>query len=141
MQAMMGSRPDVLPAAALQLAHRPRVGTGRLYGGPLRQATSDASYGLGWRSFTYGGRRLEGHSGAVEGYRATMIFDPATRTGVVALWNSDWGFSFRIPFAAIDSYYQREDARWLDLGERSEEHTYELQSLMRISYVVLCLKK
>ncbi len=117
MQAMMGSRPDVLPASALQLAHRPRVGTGRLYGGPLRQATSDASYGLGWRSFTYGGRRLEGHSGAVEGYRATMIFEPATRTGVVALWNSDWGFPFRIPFAAIDSYHQREDARWLDLGE------------------------
>src|SRR3546814_20489011 len=117
MQAMMGSRPDVLPAAALQLAHRPRVGTGRLYGGPLRQATSDASYGLGWRSFTYGGRRLEGHSGAVEGYRATMIFEPATRTGVVALWNSDWGFPFRIPFAAIDSYHQRDDARWLDLGE------------------------
>src|SRR3546814_4599711 len=24
---------------------------------------------------------------------------------------------------------------------RSEEHTYELQSLMRISYTVLCLKK
>ena len=117
MQAMMGSRPDVLPAQALQLAHRPRVGTGRLYGGALRQATSEASYGLGWRSFTYGGRRLEGHSGAVEGYRATMIFDPATRTGVVALWNSDWGFPFRIPFAAIDSYHQREDARWLDLGE------------------------
>lgn len=117
MQAMMGSRPDVLPAPALQLAHRPRVGTGRLYGGALRQATSDASYGLGWRSFTYGGRRLEGHSGAIEGYRATMIFEPATRTGVVALWNSDWGFPFRIPFAAIDSYHKSADARWLDLSE------------------------
>src|SRR3546814_4684240 len=27
------------------------------------------------------------------------------------------------------------------LGPRSEEHTSELQSLMRISYVVFCLKK
>src|SRR3546814_9224319 len=27
------------------------------------------------------------------------------------------------------------------LGTRSEEHTYELQSLMRISYAVFCLKK
>src|SRR3546814_5914822 len=27
------------------------------------------------------------------------------------------------------------------LGGRSEEHTYELQSLMRISYDVFCLKK
>src|SRR3546814_1288510 len=28
-----------------------------------------------------------------------------------------------------------------DAGERSEEHTSELQSLMRISYAVFCLKK
>src|SRR3546814_8195248 len=28
-----------------------------------------------------------------------------------------------------------------DLKERSEEHTSELQSLMRISYAVFCLKK
>ena len=117
MRAMMGARPDVLPQAVLQIAHGPRVATGRLYGGPLRQATSEASYGLGWRSFTYQGHRLEGHSGAVEGYRATMIFEPATRTGVVALWNSDWGFPFRIPFAAIDSYHRRPGTNWLDLSE------------------------
>lgn len=117
MQAMMGDRPDVLPQPVLQLAHRPRVGTARLYGGTLRQATGDASYGLGWRSFTYGGHRLAGHSGAVAGYRATMIFEPATRTGVVAMWNSDWGFPFRIPFTVIDSYHQRGDAGWLDLSE------------------------
>src|SRR3546814_21075238 len=29
----------------------------------------------------------------------------------------------------------------LTAGERSEEHTSELQSLMRISYAVFCLKK
>src|SRR3546814_1576066 len=28
-----------------------------------------------------------------------------------------------------------------EFGERSEEHTSELQSLMRISYAVFCLKK
>src|SRR3546814_3199731 len=31
--------------------------------------------------------------------------------------------------------------RTVDVGERSEEHTSELQSLMRISYAVFCLKK
>src|SRR3546814_3894905 len=108
MQAMMGERPEVLPKAVLQIAHHSRVSTARPYGGALRQATSDAGYGLGWRSFTYDGLRLEGHSGAVSGYRSTLMFEPATRTGIVALWNSDWG--------------------------RSEEHTSELQSLMRISY-------
>src|SRR3546814_9182509 len=29
----------------------------------------------------------------------------------------------------------------IDAGRRSEEHTSELQSLMRISYAVFCLKK
>lgn len=122
MQAMMGQRPDVLPERALQIAHRPRVKTARVYGGALRQANKDAGYGLGWRSFTYDGHRLEGHSGAVSGYRSTMIFDPATRTGVVALWNSDWGRPFRIPFAVIDSYYKRKDSPWLDLGDLPPAH-------------------
>src|SRR3546814_3889741 len=31
--------------------------------------------------------------------------------------------------------------RMLDIAERSEEHTYELQSLMRLSYAVCGLKK
>src|SRR3546814_939519 len=33
------------------------------------------------------------------------------------------------------------DARLRALGRRSEEHTSELQSLMRSSYAVFCLKK
>src|SRR3546814_6565629 len=33
------------------------------------------------------------------------------------------------------------DARTHESGSRSEEHTSELQSLMRISYAVFCLKK
>src|SRR3546814_18027498 len=32
------------------------------------------------------------------------------------------------------------DLQVQNVGERSEEHTSELQSLMRISYAVLCLK-
>lgn len=117
MQAMMGERPDVLPPSVLQIAHKPRVATSRLYGGDLARALSDARYGLGWRSFAYGGHMLAGHSGAVAGYRATMIFEPATRTGVVAMWNSNWGFPFRIPFAVIDSYHNKQDSMWLDLSE------------------------
>src|SRR3546814_10782627 len=34
-----------------------------------------------------------------------------------------------------------DDVAALDLSGRSEEHTSELQSLMRISYAVFCLKK
>lgn len=117
MQASMGLRRDVLSASVLKITHAPRVDTARLYGGPLRAANSNAKYGLGWRSLTYDGLRLAGHSGAVDGYRATMIFEPATQTGAVVMWNSNWGRPFRIPFAVIDSYHQRTESRWLDLDD------------------------
>ncbi len=116
MQASVGERPDVLAADVLQIAQAPRVGTQRLYSGALAQAITDSKYGLGWRSFTYAGHRLVGHSGAVDGYRATMIFEPATKTGVVAMWNSNWGVPFRIPFAVLDSYHNRADSNWFDLS-------------------------
>jgi beta-lactamase class C len=115
MQATMGDRPDVLPESTLRIAQSPRVNTAPIYGGELRQANSEAHYGLGWRSFKYDGHILLGHSGAVDGYRATLIFDPASRVGVVAMWNSNWGTPFRIPFAVFDSYHQRTDSRWLEL--------------------------
>lgn len=117
MRASMGLRADLLPAPILQTALQPRVATARPYGGALRQALSDAHYGLGWRTFAYNGRTLAGHSGAVAGYRATMIFDPATRTGAVAMWNSNWGVPFRIPFAVLDRYHQVPESRWLDLSD------------------------
>lgn len=115
MQATMGDRPDVLPESTLRIAQSPRVNTAPIYGGELRQANSEAHYGLGWRSFKYDENVLVGHSGAVDGYRATMIFDPVARVGVVAMWNSNWGTPFRIPFAVFDSYHQRTDSRWLEL--------------------------
>lgn len=117
MQATMGDRPDVLPLPVLQLAQNPRVATPRLYSGDLAKALSDAGYGLGWRSFIYGGHVFSGHSGAVSGYRATMIFEPATRTGVVVMWNSNWGIPFRIPFAVFDSYHNQKGKDWLDLSD------------------------
>src|SRR3546814_14996824 len=41
--------------------------------------------------------------------------------------------------AYIDHYHERIKA--FHVKDRSEEHTSELQSLMRISYAVFCLKK
>ncbi len=116
MQAMMGERADVMTPAAIQLAETPLIATPRIYSGDLAKALSGAGYGLGLRSFIYNGRRLLGHSGAVAGYRATMIFDPVTKTGVVAMWNANWGIPFRIPFAVLDSYQQLPDCGWLNVG-------------------------
>src|SRR3546814_1071824 len=41
----------------------------------------------------------------------------------------------------LREYYPKLDPQLRDEIARSEEHTYELQSLMRISYAVFCLKK
>src|SRR3546814_5995249 len=40
-----------------------------------------------------------------------------------------------------DAFGRKTGAAPADLQHRSEEHTSELQSLMRISYAVFCLKK
>ncbi len=122
LRAQLGANEDILSNETLTLAHAPQVRTGRVYGGNLARALTEPSYGLGWRSFNYQGRRLTGHSGAVDGYRATIIFDPQARTGVVAMWNSGWGMPFRIPFAAFDSYYGlpingQAPNDWLDLSD------------------------
>lgn len=117
MRAQMGENKDVLSGDALLLAHAPLVRTRRVYSGDLARALGDPHYGLGWRSFTYSGRQLVGHSGAVDGYRSTMIFDPVARTGVVAMWNSGWGRPFRLPFAVLDSLYDQSGNDWLDLSD------------------------
>src|SRR3546814_3509832 len=41
-------------------------------------------------------------------------------------------------YEAPCGYCRHADCRW---GRRSEEHTSELQSLLRITYAVFCLKK
>src|SRR3546814_6033713 len=45
------------------------------------------------------------------------------------------------PTVTIDTVVRRPLPNGLSASGRSEEHTSELQSLMRISYAVFCLKK
>src|SRR3546814_3959329 len=47
----------------------------------------------------------------------------------------------RLGAARSGQYRRRDRRRGSREGGRSEEHTSELQSLMRISYAVFCLKK
>lgn len=121
MQAQMGEKENVLSASERVLAHSPLVKTARVYRGELARALRDPAYGLGWRSFRYAGRQLVGHSGAVDGFRATLIFDPLARTGVVAMWNSGYGRPFALPFAVLDSYYGESTHDWLDLASLSSQ--------------------
>src|SRR3546814_10246615 len=52
-----------------------------------------------------------------------------------------FGFHILEPGKALRAYHQINNAWPIDVHSRSEEHTSELQSLMRISYAVFCLKK
>src|SRR3546814_1740655 len=56
------------------------------------------------------------------------------RLGKVGYSQSYTYFTWRNTKAELAMYFT-------ELNERSEEHTSELQSLMRISYAVFCLKK
>src|SRR3546814_7188294 len=62
--------------------------------------------------------------------------------GAALYFHHDWasaGSAAASPFARIADHVLLPLAT--RLRERSEEHTSELQSLMRISYAVFCLKK
>lgn len=116
MQAQMGLAPAVLPAGLVADIQRSRVNTGRPYGNsPLGRSLERPGYGLGMRSFTYKGHRLVGHSGAVTGYRSTMMFDPAARTGVVMLWNSEASLPFKLQAEVFDLAYRQPFTDWLEL--------------------------
>src|SRR3546814_10642558 len=67
---------------------------------------------------------------------AAQLDDRGRRTGILAVRQ-------RRHDAMLGEFHRRHfDIRLVDLAaERSEEHTSELQSLMRISYAVFCLKK
>src|SRR3546814_4592596 len=52
-----------------------------------------------------------------------------------------WAARAAVLVQQADKAYDAEAERSLRAGFRSEEHTSELQSLMRISYAVFCLKK
>src|SRR3546814_6931340 len=70
---------------------------------------------------------------------------------LLVLWFG-YGIASKVAMAVLIIYFpvtaaffdglRRTDPGWLDLARtRSEEHTSELQSLMRISYAVFCFKK
>src|SRR3546814_5555569 len=68
---------------------------------------------------------------------AAGIRDMIRRSGWVSVYETEAGFRSY----ASKLEMQRRRGVTLEVLQRSEEHTSELQSLMRISYAVFCLKK
>src|SRR3546814_4547891 len=81
----------------------------------------------------------------------TTLFRSTLVDGATVVWESNTILRYLSNKIASTSLYPTEAAarsyceRWMDWQlstlNRSEEHTSELQSLMRISYAVFCLKK
>src|SRR3546814_4433551 len=89
----------------------------RAYPPPISDMTPQfSSYALGWSVQDYRGIKTVQHGGAVFGVLTMVVMVPDRKVGFALQMNSE-------------DY------------PRSEEHTSELQSLMRISYAVFCLKQ
>src|SRR3546814_4963170 len=82
-----------------------------------------------------------GGSGAISLLSAPVDVPPVTRA--IEVPGATETLTFTLTEArklSFDSLTDDSRIRWTLIG-RSEEHTSELQSLMRISYAVFCLKK
>jgi beta-lactamase class C len=121
MLAQMGAMPDVLSPKLLETIHAPLVKTpgerGRLR--KFLERLGEADYGYGWRSYDYAGHHIVGHRGGVAGYRSLILFDPARKSGVVALWNSNTNQPGGLEFEVMDQLYHLPFRDWLELDKSS----------------------
>jgi beta-lactamase class C len=123
MVAQMGEMPDVLDHKVLDTIHAPYVVTpterGRLR--KFLERLGTAWYGYGWRSYDYAGHRIIGHRGGINGYRSLILFDPARKSGVVALWNSNTNQPGGLEFEVMDMIYHLPFRDWLELNSNPEQ--------------------
>ncbi len=89
LKALMGLNENVISHKDRELAFKKRVFTSwdDKYYNSWEKADS-SYYGLGWRSIRLNEKNIIFHGGQVNSYRCEIAFNPLTKTGVVALFNS-----------------------------------------------------
>jgi beta-lactamase class C len=97
----------------------------------FRERIKTAAYGLGWRIYDYSGFRVVGHRGGVRGYRSLIMFDPARKSGVVAMWNSSTNQPAGLEFEVMDMIYQLPQRDWMDLDKMIETPPAQPEELQR----------
>lgn len=132
MQAQMGEYPDIVSPAVLRRIHAPFVRTERedRRNRHYAERIDDTYYGLGWRIYHYDGHLVIAHRGAVRGYRSAIMFDPARRTGIVVLSNSDSGRPFTIPMEIFDELYGLADEQWIENSAPEELRAREVAEVV-----------
>jgi beta-lactamase class C len=125
MEAQMGEMPDVLDGQVLNTIHAPYVVTpserGRMR--KFLERLGTAWYGYGWRSYDYAGHHIVGHRGGINGYRSLILFDPAKKRGIVALWNSNTSQPGGVEFEVMDMIYHLPFRDWLELDKSGRGET------------------
>jgi beta-lactamase class C len=119
MIAQMGGMPQVLDQKLLDTIHAPLVKTPgeRQRLRKFLERIGEAQYGLGWRSYDYAGKRIIGHRGGVNGYRSLILFDPAMKSGVVALWNSNTSQPGGLEFEVMDMLHGLPFRDWMEIDK------------------------
>lgn len=118
MQAQMPSSDIPISESARAELQKPRVIT-PIENRRLRRhyfAMGNARYGLGWRIYDYAGRKVIGHRGSVQGYRALILFDPESQSGIAAMWNSPHGRPVGLQLEFMDQLYGLPKRDWMRLG-------------------------
>jgi len=82
------------------------------------KALTDSEYALGWRTYDFEGHEVVGHRGAVEGYRAAVLFDPELKSGVAMLWNSATGRPNGLQLEIFDQIYGLPKRDWMRLNQK-----------------------
>ena len=120
MMAQMRAGDQVLPSVLQAELQTPRVYTPR-ENRIMRYRYPDmknAHYGLGWRVYDYAGHRVIGHRGAVQGYRAQVLFDPEKQSGIAVMWNSPHSRPVGLQFEFLDQLYSRPGKNWIRLAKK-----------------------
>ena len=80
----------------------------------------NAQYGLGWRVYEHGGRKIIGHRGGVAGYRSLVFFDPERKAGIAVMWNTSHTRPVGLQMEFLDQLYGLPRRDWLQLGNRDK---------------------
>ena len=123
MIAQAGGMPNVLSPKLLSTIHQPLVKTPgeRRRLRKFLERVGDAHYGLGWRHYDYAGHPVIGHRGGVNGYRSLILFDPGSKSGVVALWNSNTSQPGGLEFEVMDMIFGLPFRDWMELDGKPRQ--------------------
>src|SRR3546814_9326162 len=100
------------------------------------------SFEIGMKNTLLGGRMTINLSAFLYDYKDYQVSQIRDRTAVNENFDALlWGGELQFEYEPVRNLRFNANVGYLSTRIRSEEHTSELQSLMRHSYAVFCLKK